>query len=140
MVAGNLALPYRELTFLLNSTRFNLTYQGIVQVDGRSVHDVRAEGIPVGQHPPHSFLVYHTIDIFIDASTLQVYMVQDAVPRHAVPRQIRYSNYTVVNGILVPFSIDQQVGGERTFVIHLNQISFNVGLQDSTFDLNGVAR
>jgi len=42
--------------------------------------------------------------------------------------------------VLVPFSIAEEIGGERTSLIHLDSISFNVGLQDSTFNLDGVAQ
>lgn len=138
MMAGNLALPYRELAALLISSQCDLTYNGIVQVDGRSAYEVRVRR--TGQHSNASFLTYHTIDFLIDSSTLLLYMTRDAVPRNAAPRQIRYSDYRAVNGVLVPFSIDQEIGGERTFLIHLDQITFGPGLQDSTFSLNSVAQ
>jgi hypothetical protein len=40
-----------------------------------------------------------------------------------------------VNGILVPFSINEQMGGQKTRDIQLTQISFNTGLQDAAFVL-----
>jgi len=33
----------------------------------------------------------------------------------------------------MPFSISEQMGGQRTREIQLNRITFNAGLQDSTF-------
>jgi hypothetical protein len=60
--------------------------------------------------------------------------MQDVVPNHEI-RQIRYSNYKSIGGILVPFSINEQLDGQATWAIEIGQIVFNTGLQDSDFQL-----
>jgi len=56
------------------------------------------------------------------------------VPRNVL-RRIWYSDYRPVNGILAPFSIREEMGGQLVWKIDLDQISFNSGLQDANFDL-----
>jgi hypothetical protein len=134
MFPGSLVLPHTQLTVVLNNPRFNISYKGIVQLDGNSVHDVQVQPILPGQTQPDSMTEYHTIDFFIDTTTLQLVMTQDNVPKHIV-HQIRYSDYRNVGGVQVPFSIGEQMDGQKTRDIQLSQVSFNVGLQVSTFAL-----
>lgn len=130
-----LVLPYLYLSVALNGPEFSLSYKGVVEIDGHSVNDIEVqEVVPDTVQPSGQFNEYHTIDFFIDASTFQVSMMQDSVPNHLV-RQTRYSTYETVSGILVPYTITQQSGGLQTWVIQLNQINFNTGLQDSDFQL-----
>jgi hypothetical protein len=134
MFPGSLGVPHTQLVVVLNHPRFSITYKGVVQLDGNSVHDVQVQRVLPGQTQPDSMTEYHTIDFFIDTTTLQIVMTQDNVPKHIV-HQVRYSDYRPVNGVLVPFSIGEQMGGQGTRDIHLSQISFNTGLQDSAFAL-----
>lgn len=128
-------LPYIFLSAALNGPEFGLSYKGVVEIDGHSVVDVEVqEVVPDSVHPSGLFSEYHTIGFFIDTSTFQVAMMQDTVPNHLV-RQTRYSAYRTVSGILVPYTITQQSGGLQTWMIQLNQINFNTGLQDSDFQL-----
>jgi hypothetical protein len=135
MHPGRYLLPCLELGAVLNDPDFSLTYQGIVVVDGHSVHDIRLEYVlpPKVIDSTGLFHEYHTIDAFIDSSTFQVVMMQDVVPEHAI-RQMRYSDYRTVSGVQVPFSISEDVMGP-TWQIHLDQINFNSGLQVADFHL-----
>lgn len=134
MFPSSLIVPHMQLATVLSSPRYNISYKGIAQLGGNSVHDVVVQRVRPGQTQPDSMAEYHTIEFFIDASTFQVIMTQDSVPQHVV-RQIWYSDYKPVNGILIPFSISEQVGGQKSREIRLSQISFNTGLQDSAFAL-----
>jgi len=132
LMPASLALPHWQLATTLNGSRFSLSYKGVVQLDGRSVHQVEAQDILPGQRQTDSMLKYRTIDFFIDATTLQLIMTQDNIPKHII-HQIRYSNYTNVRGLSVPLSISEKMEGQSTWDIQLSQINFNTGLQDSTF-------
>jgi outer membrane lipoprotein-sorting protein len=141
MMTGNYLLPYRELAAIFNNPQFSLAYHGIVQIDGHSLHNIQAQRLLPGQKDPSGLIqTYHTIDFYIDSSTLLLYMTADVLPRRATPRTIRYSNYQAMNGVLVPFSIVETVEDAQTSLISLSQITFNVGLQDSTFDLGTLAQ
>jgi hypothetical protein len=135
MSPSRLVLPYLLLVPALNSPNFKLSYKGIVNVDGRSAHDVELQRIPPGLGDATGRIrEYSTIELFIDPSTSQLLMMQDVVLKHRV-RQVRYSNYALTTGVLVPFSISEQQDGQPTWQLHLSQITFNAGLQDSDFQL-----
>lgn len=132
---GRIVLPYLLLVPALNSADFNLSYKGIVSLDGHSANQIEVqEIIPGFAHVSKDFREYHTIEFFVDSSTFQILMMEDAVPQHLV-RQVRFSNYQSTNGVLVPFSISEQSGGLPTWTIQLAKIAFNNGLQDSDFQL-----
>jgi hypothetical protein len=132
---SRLVLPYLYLSAALSGPEFSLSYKGVVELDGHSVNDIEVQEVVSGMPDPSGlFAEYHTIDFFIDASTFQVSMMQDSVPNRLI-RQTQYSAYATVSGILVPFTITQQSGGLQTWMIQLNQINFNTGLQDSDFQL-----
>jgi hypothetical protein len=126
---GSLAFPWSELTSVLGDPNWAISYKGIVQLEGHPVHDIQVQ-FSADQAASAMMNEYHTKDFFIDTSTLQLVMTQDNVPKHII-HQIRYSKYTAVSGMQVPFSIDETMGGQRTWDIQLSQIKFNAGLQDS---------
>lgn len=83
-----------------------------------------------------------TRDYFIDAASFQLLSTVDMVypqrdPASGHSREIFFSDYRLVNGILVPFSISETVVGQRTWTIQVNQITFNSGLRDTDFELIG---
>jgi len=134
LVPTRFLLPYLLLSPALGSPGYNIWYKGTVALAGRSLYDIQVQRIlSLAPTPTTQLLEYFTIDFFIDPSTFQVVMVQDAIPRH-ITRQIRYSNYKMVDGISVPFSIVES-GAELPCEINLDQITFNSGLQDSDFQL-----
>jgi hypothetical protein len=134
MFPATLVLPELQLAAVLRSSRFNLFYKGIVQLNGQPVHDVQAQLIPPVVGQTDIMAEYHTMDFFIDTSTYQLIVTQDSVPKHIVHR-LQYSNYTAVNGLLVPFAVAEQTGCQQTWHMQLTQINFNTGLQDPAFAL-----
>jgi hypothetical protein len=132
---ARLALPYLQLGVALSSRGRNLLYKGIVDVDGHSAHDIQVQHViasALGQDSDMS--AYLAVDFFVDASTFQIVMMQDVIPNHLV-RQIRYSDFRLINGVLLPFSISSSMHGQNMWLINLTDINFNSGLQDSDFQL-----
>ncbi len=77
-------------------------------------------------------------DFIIDPKTSLVLSFQDkAYPRDGgpgdAPHEMQFSDYQPFNGVLVPCSITELIGGQQTNTIHLTQIRFNSGLTDSDF-------
>jgi hypothetical protein len=132
MFASSVGFPYGQLLAVLSDSSFNATYQGFVQIDGHSVHDVLVQRVWPGQNADRDS--YHTREFFLDTSTLQLVMTRDMVPRGLI-RQVRYSDYKSLNGLVVPFSISQEIGGQKSWVVQISQMSFNTGLQDSDFEI-----
>lgn len=129
---SSVAFPYRQLTNVLSIPNFGISYNGIVQVDGHSVHDIKVQLVsPWGVDPMSA---YESKEFFIDTSTFQIVMTQELVPKSGMHRT-HYSNYSAVSGVLVPFAITDELGGQPTWTVQLNQMTFNSGLQDSAFTL-----
>ena len=135
MFADSTAFPYLQLITALNNAEFSIIYRGLLTINGKSAHDVEIRQLPPNAQGSDGFFTkYHTIDLFIDSVNFQILMAQTMLPKDVV-HQISYSNYTPVSNVLVPFSITEEMGGQRLRDIQLSQITFNTGLQDSNFDL-----
>jgi hypothetical protein len=142
MSPGRMVLPYLLLASAFNnpgtsnSTGYALSYKGIVELSGHPAYDIQLEFIIPGLYDPDGlFREYHSIEFFLDTSTLLVVRTQESIPNHDV-RQIQYSDYRQVSGVLVPFSITAEASSFwQTWVIQLDKITFNAGLQDSDFRL-----
>jgi len=129
---GSLPVPYLQIATVLSTPRYMISYRGIVNIDGHPTHEIEAQEVFKGRGDPMS--EYNTSDYFIDVSTLRLIMIEDLVPKNVV-HQIRYSDYRSVSGVLIPFSIIEEMGGQATWEIQLTKIGFNAGLQDSVFAL-----
>jgi hypothetical protein len=129
---SSLAFPYRQLTTVLANPSFSISYKGTTQVDGHSVHDIQVQRVSAANIDPMSS--YHAREFFIDTSTFQIVMTQDFLPKNVV-HQIYYANYTTISGVLVPLTLNEELGGQPTWTIQLSQMTFNSGLQDSAFAL-----
>lgn len=129
---SSIAFPYIQLVAVLNNPIYKSSYIGVEQLDGRPVHHIQLQRILPQQVRGND--LFHRRDLFIDASTLQLVMTQDIVGKSLV-HQLRYGAYTPVAGILVPFSVSEQVNGQATWSIQLSQMTFNSGLQEPAFTL-----
>jgi hypothetical protein len=138
---SSFALPYLLLAAAFKSPNYNLSFKGVVEIDGHSAYDLQVGStLPAGSDPLSSSSGIDVTDFFIDSSTWQVLMMRDLArpPTNSLAgpvHEIRFSDYRAVNGVLVPFSIKEAVGGQETWVMHLSNVIFNPGLSDSTFRL-----
>jgi hypothetical protein len=135
LAPARLILPYLQLSAALNSRGLSLSYVGLVDVDGQPLHHIQVQRVVPGAPDRYKAISeYLTVNYFVDPSTFQIVMIQDVAPEHRV-RQVRYSDFRPVNGLVVPFSISERLGGQDTWIIHLSKITLNSGLQDSDFEL-----
>jgi hypothetical protein len=134
MHLSGLVVPYLELSIALNSPAFGLSNKGLVEVNGHSAYDIQVQLVGTGLNRPRYLADFYVRDYFVDSVTFQVVMTQDLAPRHVI-RQLQYSDFRPISGVLVPFSINEVAGGQQTWSMQLSQISFNAGLQDSAFAL-----
>lgn len=132
---SRIVLPTLFLLPALYGPEFSLLYEGLIEVEGHAVHDIRVQVVMPGlPDPGFHFREYHTLDLFIDPSTFHIVLMQDVVPNH-LTRRIQFSDYRNVNGIVAPFLIAEQRDGFPTWTIQLSQVNLNTGLQDSDFKL-----
>ncbi len=138
---SSFALPYLLLAAALKSPNCSLLFRGEVGVDGHSAYDIQVRtDLPAGSDPRSSSTGIDITDYFIDSSTLQVLMMRNMArpPRNSLDgpvHEIRFSDYRAANGVAVPISIKEAVGGQETWVMHLSNVTLNPGLSASTFQL-----
>jgi hypothetical protein len=136
---GNLTFPLPELTARLEDSTVSITDGTVVTFNGRQAYRVRTvRNLPSDSTANQVVSKLTTRDFFIDQQTLQVLGTRDAAHPDspiagAVTHEMQFSNYQTVNGVSVPFTITELVGGQTTWTIQLTQIAFNVGLSDSNF-------
>jgi hypothetical protein len=136
MFPGGFLFPYLHLANALKNPTFGISYGGLLQLDDHSVYEIRVQRImPPGIDPLGLTTAFRTREFFIDATTFQVLMTRESSGRNHAVRQVRYSDYKVVNSALVPFSINEEIVSLQSFVIHLDHITFNTGIQESAFIL-----
>jgi hypothetical protein len=130
---GSIAFPFRQLATVVGNPRYSLSYKGVFEVDGHSVHDIQFQRGFSADIPSGGFeTAGGTRDIFIDTTNFQVVKVSDTLPK-GVPQEIHYSDYRPVGVTLMPFSITDEIQGQQAWIIQLNQISLNAGLQPTSF-------
>jgi hypothetical protein len=132
---GAFVLPQQELSAAINNPLCRISYKGIAEINGHSVHHIQVE-----RATPRTLLTkskpspYDVKDYFIDASVFQIVAVQETLPKFTV-HQVDYANYAVQNGISVPTSIKEEFEGQQLRSIQLNQVTFNSGITDAVFTL-----
>ncbi len=133
MNPARLVLPYLQLRPALSSPIYQLAYLGAVKAGNRFAHHVQLQrSLPGSHYSTGRVAEYQTISFFIDAITFQVLTMEDFLPKHLV-RRVHYADYRWSNGLLVPFTIAEEVGGQPTWSIQLNGIAFNSNLQEGDF-------
>lgn len=136
---GNLTFPLRFMANAAQDTSISMAYVGLETKNGNQVHHVRLQNLlPSNADPSGVIAKLTTRDFFIDSATYQVVSSLDMVhPANAstidYPRETQFSDYRIVNGILVPFSIVEVATGQRTYSIQFDQVTFNSGLSDADF-------
>lgn len=136
---GNLTFPLYFMSTIIGDASTSITYIGLEAKSGTQVHHLRTEKIFSSKADPGGIVSKLTTrDFFIDSTSYQIVATQDMVhPEGAstidYPREMQFSDYRTVNGVLVPFAITEVATGQRTYSIQLNQVSFNSGFQDSDF-------
>jgi hypothetical protein len=131
LASSRMVLPYLLLAVVGGSSGYSISYEGVVEVGNSSAYSIQVQRQIPGVHDPDNLRQASTMNYWIDVSTFQILMMRDTLSEQNI-RTIRYSDYRLVSGLWVPFSIEQE-GGYQACSIRLDQITFNSGLQDSDF-------
>jgi hypothetical protein len=138
-IGSSIIFPLGQLLVAQKDISWSVSYLGIVTHDGSQVHEIRLQKISTDNNNPYSSKSKLTkTDFFIDPNTFLILSVQDKAYRKDgepgdIIHEMQFSSYETSNGILVPFSITELIGGQQTAKIQLNQITFNSGLTDADF-------
>jgi hypothetical protein len=141
VTAGILTLPYPSIDAQLADAGVTISYVGLINESGGTMHQVRVDRkFPAGADPDGLLAALYRTDYFIDARSLLVIRVEDTT--HPVesmsetyPHAIEFEDYTLQGGIAVPGLVREKVAGQTTWEFRLSSINFNPNLQDGDFSL-----
>lgn len=136
---GSMTFPYMIILSALQDNSASISYVGLEATGGTSLHHIRLGlSVPPGLNMLLTTNAARVRDMFIDATSLQIIAMRgnaylkDNLSIN-VRHEVHFSNYRTVNGILIPFAVEETVYGQPTLSIQFNQITFNSGLSDSQF-------
>ena len=138
--AACLTLPILQIPGALQDSSLSVTYIGLIEQDGQKVHQLRVQKIfSSGTDPLGARSEISRTDFFVDPNSFYIVSTKDRAYRRdngpgSADHVMRFSNYQAVSGLLVPLSITELIGSQQTLSIQLNQVSFNTGLTDSSFE------
>ena len=117
----------------------NLTYLGLEDVGGSPAHRIKLTSLPSNPgDSPEVEAIISEFQVFLDAKTLLpvktiTYDFAPDIIENRSTVETYYSDFRVVQGIVVPFRITRMVNAQKQMEIVLNNIRFNVGLSDVDF-------
>lgn len=134
---GTMMVPIIQLAAALHDDTMQISYVGQETKEGHEVHHIRLQQIFGNSvDDPRSRLTKR--DFFIDTKTFEIVSTMEM--RHPTyqsgvdyPHEMQFSDYRAVDGLSIPFSINEVTSGQRTFTVHLNSFSVNQGLGDEHF-------
>jgi hypothetical protein len=138
---GNLTYPVGHASAALADATTEVSFVGIEKREDRSAYRIRIKG-RLGLVSGASPLGSVSKDLLIDALDFDILSVEDhpyrtygmgGKPSDAASREIDFSDFRVVHGVRVPFSISMKLQGQQTLSIGLSQIAFNDNLSDKEF-------
>lgn len=137
---GSLTLPVLHLLAALNDPATNILYLGLTSANGQQLHQIRIEPLATEGDPGNLDSRLRSRTFYIDPISFQITRVATTLhPDYDstvdFSRTVDFSDYRMINGILVPFSMIETIDGHRAWVIQLSQVALNSGLSDAVFQL-----
>ena len=135
------ARPYFRIAELMNDPGHTISYVELMISKDGSFHHLRIDSSPASAKTAGDSAKLDAIDLYVDAKSLLLVGIEtqahpiDAITK-SIPQCTYFSDYRQVNGSLLPFSITETLGGQRTWKLELADVRFNAGLPDSEFNLN----
>lgn len=120
----------------------NLTYLGEEQVDGQAAYKIGLERFITGKDVYSDVLRRSShVTLSISATTfLPLKMEFEVTSTNSLsarmPRTIYWRDYRAVEGIMVPFQIEEWMNSRRLSTMQVEGVQWNTGISDSEFALN----
>src|SRR5207245_11512387 len=114
---------------VLNDAATTIQYVGTAFKNGRNAYQVRLVPIPSDFEPSGVLRRLSTKDLFIDANNFRVLSTVDMIHQdrdfyQEIPHEVVFSDYRAVNGVVVPFAVQETVAGQRTWSIQMDAVNF----------------
>lgn len=136
---GGMTFPYVTVVAAIQDSSATISYVGLETRDGVAVHHIRLGlNITPGLNMVLTNNPLLMKEVFVDPNSFHIVAVQGKAYltdnlNITVPHSIHFSDYRVVNGILVPFSIQESISGQPTLSIEFSQMTINPHLTDEDF-------
>lgn len=136
---GSLTLPYLSIAAVLNDSSISVSTVGTTTVNGRQGTMIQVQKIFSSSDDPSGELTQiNTKSYIVDSQSFVLLETEDTLwssDGRMLPttHELIFSNFNVANGITVPFSIEEMVGGQQTWSLQLATITFNSGLTTGIF-------
>jgi hypothetical protein len=130
-----------QIVFALNDPLTTVSYVGLESMKTGDVHHLRIlPALPAVQGIDKKLGTVTVKDLFIDAKTFLLVKLEDQAQRigtsnDPLPRSLSYSDYRDVQGVLMPFTVDETINGVPVLHFETTSLSLNTGLTDSNFFL-----
>jgi len=126
----------------LSASGFVATYVGAETHNGEAVQHVSLSQPSLFPNTPSAMSSAHLtqVDLFLNSTTLLPSAIAfnihpDNNAGLDIPVEIRFSNYTPVNGVQVPFHIQKYLNNTLVLDFQANSVVLNSGLTPSSFSL-----
>jgi hypothetical protein len=112
---------------------------GLQTFAGRQCHQVRLSVQPEDEKIARTEDLISELHVFIDAQTKQVvgtrgFIFSPEAIENRSPVDRVFSDYRLIDGVLIPFRIEQYVSGKPDQVLTWTSVQLNVGIADDLFD------
>jgi hypothetical protein len=140
--ADNLMFFIPRLVLWVTDPNIGVQYIGTTSVQGALVHHISIQRAPPSQLAGATAARLSQVmskDLYIDSTTSLITRIEDQIypvgtVTDPLPHVVLFSDYRTVNGIVLPFSADEQIDGVSVSRLALDTVVFNTGLTDSAFN------
>jgi len=138
---GALTFPVTKIAAALADPTENITYVGLVNLNGVQAQQIRIQPLFAAQDDPDGVLSqWGTVDYFIDATSFLLVKNQDTFyspdnPADTHSRETYFANYQALNGVVLPMSVSEKFSGQATWTLQITSVAFNTGLSSADFQL-----
>lgn len=133
-------LPILQVLASLQDASVAVSYGGLVVHNEQQVHDICVQKVfPRAVDPTGALGKISKEHIFVSPDSFTILSIVDAAYRRdggpgEAPHEIQFSNYQVMNGVLVPTTVTELIAEQKALTIQLSEISFNNSLSDDDFE------
>jgi hypothetical protein len=139
MHLGAQTFPYLRLLAALNDPMVSVYPLTTTTVNGQQLYTIHTQRIyTTTEDPTGNLSKWSATDYLINPATFILSETQETLrpndgSKGEFQHETAFSGYQQVNGVLVPYSITEKIGGQQTWTIQLSLIQFNTGLTDADF-------
>lgn len=135
-----LTFPVLDLLAAIADPNASISYIGAVSSDAGPAIQVHVQEVYAPSiDPTGGMSAAQARDYFIDPNTFLLVEIRDnqssGGSSQLYTHSVIFAGFTKLNGIEVPLLITEMVAGQKTWVLQLSSVTFNVGLTNTDFQL-----